>query len=152
MKRFSILLILIAFLVVSCAGVRRTYEGPELTKEKVATIRCSRQVYIKKIDRQKTGLASEVEVLPGPSTVSAVYRSPFYVSHFYNTLNVEISCDLTFNAEAGHNYLIKLILITKRGREYSLPSRSFLVASGILWFTVVDTYSGQEIVRQRSWN
>lgn len=108
------LLALISTLVVSCAAFgipvhRKAHNVSGLTASQVALIKedggiSIREIDGKKLDRMTTvgGNRDTIEVLPGTHTllIDASFYSPGGYKYSPNAI------PLTFNAEAGHKYLV----------------------------------------------
>lgn len=111
LRNVRILRALTALFVVSstvmfsgCGGTMQTYEGPKLQPSEVAiikpyyfytifdaTVKGAERVNIDKIDGKNLGFSDKCTVIPGTHKIS---------------INVPVSMDIVFDAEAGHVYTV----------------------------------------------
>lgn len=92
-------LIGLVVLAAGCASVKQ-YKGPDLPKDQVATItKDSMRLHIKGINgRPLSGLASEIQLLPGRNELSIAYQ----IANLASVVNQT----LVFEARAGREYML----------------------------------------------
>ena len=124
--------LLIVFMIISvlsgCVSTQR-YAGPPLPLSKIAVIRSGDDTKIRAIDSQWTGISqSRYELLPGFHVIRVV---PVIIPVVPGTMITTGSLNLSFIAEAGHEYLVQAVISpdqTKWG-AYIFDERSLKIVS-----------------------
>ncbi len=136
-NKFYILIFLVAMFAFGCA-TPRIYEGPKLPKEQVASIKVSRSHWLyfpptffgvsgidvlgtedKGINPLVNKLITRIEVLPGFHKVFVQVRKEVWAGSNWTgpiqLYETHQNLYLEFNAEAGHEYKIKVPYWWKKG-------------------------------------
>lgn len=102
----SLLMIVLGISCVSCS-VGRMYQGPQKSHEEIAILSCAdffSLVYIESVQVSYMGKKyDKIELLPGVNTVKVIARKEVVLFFLFSLMHTYIE-DLTFTAEAGHQY------------------------------------------------